>query len=108
MAFVYATFDPSLTNYFPACPFYSLSGLLCPGCGSQRALHHLLNLQIQAAYSYNPLLVLSLPYVLAGAVYDRIPINAPQLEKIRQLFYGRKAILLVLIIIISFWIFRNL
>ena len=108
LAVVYANFDPELVDFFPACPFHSLTGVLCPGCGSQRALHHLLNLQVQSAYYYNPLLIISLPYIAAGAFVDHHPNPSQTLLKFRQFFFGRKAIFLVLFIIIAFWILRNL
>jgi len=34
-------FDPSQYHFYPRCVMYTTTGLLCPGCGSQRALHHL-------------------------------------------------------------------
>ena len=105
---LYAYFDPAQADFFPACPFHSLTGFLCPGCGSQRALHHLLNLQVSTAYSYNPLLIISLPYILTATVGDHIPNLSPALLKWRKIFFGRNAIIIVLLIIISFWIFRNL
>jgi hypothetical protein len=46
---------------FVGCPFRFVTGLLCPGCGSQRALHDLLHLRIPAAFGHNALLVLSIP-----------------------------------------------
>lgn len=108
LVFVYATFDPSLNSFFPACPFHSFTGLLCPGCGSQRALHHILNLEIQTAFSHNPLLVISIPYLIAGAFIDRLPNPSIQMLRWRQFFFGRTAIILILFIILSFWILRNL
>lgn len=47
----------------PPCPSEWLTGLFCPGCGSTRALHALLHGDVAAALSYNPLLVLALPFV---------------------------------------------
>ncbi|MDE7397749.1 MAG: DUF2752 domain-containing protein, partial [Muribaculum sp.] len=38
---IYAVFDPTLP-WFPKCLFRQLTGLECPGCGSQRAIHALL------------------------------------------------------------------
>ena len=61
---LYACYDPGSSVYFPKCPFYFLTGLKCPGCGSQRAVHSLLHLDIAQAFSYNALLVLSLPILL--------------------------------------------
>ncbi|NJY62642.1 DUF2752 domain-containing protein [Salinimicrobium sp. CDJ15-81-2] len=105
---LYASFDPAQASFFPACPFHSLTGFLCPGCGSQRALHHLLNLQFSTAYSYNPLLIIALPYILAGTVVDHLSKPSEALLKWRKIFFGRNAIMIVLLIIISFWILRNL
>ena len=58
-------FDPEKSGFFPACRFHQLTGLDCPGCGSQRALHALLHGQILTALHDNLLLVLSLPLFLA-------------------------------------------
>lgn len=54
-------FDPATAGFFPRCPLHLLTGLLCPGCGSQRALHALLHADVTGAYRHNALLVSSLP-----------------------------------------------
>lgn len=61
--YVYYSYNPSLYAFFPQCPFRALTGLPCPGCGSQRAIHCLLHLDVAGAFGYNALLVLSLPVV---------------------------------------------
>lgn len=66
---VYFLFDPATTT-FPRCPFLMLTGWQCPGCGSQRAIHSLLHLDIVAAWRYNALLVLSIPYLLLLVVAE--------------------------------------
>ena len=40
---LYFFINPS-TAFFPKCPIYSTTGIYCPGCGSQRALHDFLHL----------------------------------------------------------------
>lgn len=62
--YVYSHIHPSSSPLFPKCPFLMLTGMKCPGCGSQRALHALLHADIKTAFSYNPLLLLSIPYVI--------------------------------------------
>ena len=53
---------------FPRCPFLLLTGLYCPGCGSQRAVHALLHGQVARAAGLNLLAaVLSLPILALGA-----------------------------------------
>lgn len=72
-------FDPAEKNVLPGCPFHELTGLYCPGCGSCRALHQLLNGHLGAALELNPLTVLALPFLgvyfllYAGAVVRRKP-----------------------------------
>lgn len=61
--FIYYTYNPESTTIFPRCPFLVLTDLKCPGCGSQRALHALLHLDIADAFRYNAMLVLSLPII---------------------------------------------
>jgi len=48
-------FDPGPTPWFPSCPFHTLTGWLCPLCGSLRALHALLLGAPVAALAFNPL-----------------------------------------------------
>ena len=56
--FLYYRFYPFLEPYFSLqCPFVRLTSWSCPLCGSQRALHALLNLQFKAAFEYHPLLL---------------------------------------------------
>jgi hypothetical protein len=54
-------FNPTYSTFYPVCYFHRATGLLCPGCGSLRAIHQLLHGHFGAAFGYNPLLVLSLP-----------------------------------------------
>src|SRR6059036_559562 len=54
-------FDPSHYPFYPVCFFHKSTGLLCPGCGSLRAMHQLLHGHVAAAMHFNALLVLSLP-----------------------------------------------
>lgn len=60
-AAVYFFFDPSHYNFYPSCALYTLTGLECPGCGSQRAVYHLLHGHLTAALRCNALFVLGLP-----------------------------------------------
>ncbi len=59
----------------PKCPFKLLTGLNCPGCGIQRAVHALLHGRFAEAISYNYFLVYSVPYVSSFVVLWLIPEN---------------------------------
>ena len=107
MGLVYFFIDPS-THHMPRCPFYSLTGYLCPGCGSQRAIHSLLHLDFLKAFSFNPLMVIAIPYVaLGGLLYVCNP-NRPIVRWIRLNLFGLYAIWLWGVVIVVYWIGRNL
>lgn len=56
--------DPSESTSFPVCPFYSVTGLYCPGCGTLRCLHALMHLDLRSALDYNALTVLFVPMLV--------------------------------------------
>ncbi|HEX4264618.1 MAG TPA: DUF2752 domain-containing protein [Verrucomicrobiae bacterium] len=59
---IYFTFDPTKVAIFPPCLFHQVTGLDCPGCGAQRALHQLLHGNLIAAVRLNAMFVISLPF----------------------------------------------
>lgn len=93
-------------DFFPKCPFKAVTGLDCPGCGSQRAIHQLLNFNLIAAFKYNPLLLLSIPYILIEIIFRWI--DPRIIYKQRKVLYGPIAIKIILIVVIAFSIGRNL
>jgi hypothetical protein len=60
----YLYFFGNGSNLIPGCPFYSLTGLYCPGCGSGRALYSLLHGHLFQAFDYNPAFIILLPLVI--------------------------------------------
>jgi hypothetical protein len=54
-------FDPTTAGFFPICLLHETTGLLCPGCGMQRALHQLLHGNFAAAWGFNPFVMVILP-----------------------------------------------
>jgi hypothetical protein len=107
LGMVYFIFDPSENLFFPSCSFKAITGLDCPGCGSQRAIHELLHLNIKKAFEYNALFVISIPYILLGITLNFKGMKN-RFPKTRNFLFARKTILLILSIIILFFIFRNL
>src|SRR5690554_6611662 len=82
LAILYRTYNPNGNVYFPKCPFKEFTGLKCPGCGSQRAVHYLLNFDIFNAIKENVILVLSIPYILTGLVFDSLNKPNENLSKV--------------------------
>jgi len=105
---IYTYFNPNESDFFPKCPFLWLTGYQCPGCGSQRAIHYLFNFDVYHAFHENMLLVISIPYIILGAYFDMVEIKSDRQLRIRKFLYGQKAIVIILVIIIGFWILRNI
>ena len=107
MGWFYYHFDPAGEVFFLKCPFRAVTGLQCPGCGSQRAVHELLHFNFGNAWHYNPLLILAIPYAAAGFVFssDRVKMKFP---RTRKFLFGSRAIYMILLLILIFWIVRNL
>jgi hypothetical protein len=62
-ALVLFCFDPRQYHFYPICLFHLTTGLLCPGCGALRATHQLLHGHLAAALQFNPMLIVSLPFL---------------------------------------------
>jgi hypothetical protein len=60
-AVVLYLFDPATTAIYPVCFFHATTGLLCPGCGTLRALHQLSHGNFAAAWQLNAFTVSLLP-----------------------------------------------
>jgi hypothetical protein len=76
-------FDPATSGVFPPCPFRVLTGWLCPGCGSLRAMHQLLLGNFATAFALNPFAVISLPFLGYGtASYARFVLRGKYLPRI--------------------------
>ncbi len=94
-------------NFFPECPFHKYLHLDCPGCGSQRAIHALLHLNLQKAMGYNLLLVLSLP-VLALQLFFKIYAYFTKRNVVLRFWYNPNTPKIIFVIVVMFWIARNL
>ena len=103
---LYFNFNPSEHNFFPKCPFYSITTLYCPGCGSQRAIHKLLHGDITGAFKHN-LLILLLFLVL---IYDLIIyfLKRSFQKDFKNVLHQPKITMSILIIVVAFWVLRNI
>ena len=101
---VYFYFDPS-DHFFPRCPFLSMTGLECPGCGSQRAIHALLHGDFVAVWHYNAALYLFFPMLAVLGIAEMLKHRYPRFYwavNSKYVIWGTG------IVIILWWILRNL
>ena len=96
--------NPETHSIFPKCPFLVLTSYECPGCGTQRAIHQLLHLNIGAALKYNAFMILAIPFIFLG-VWS---ISKQRNTKLYKTFFGRYSAIVILIIIFLYWILRNI
>lgn len=100
---IYGTFDPEKSRIYPKCPFYMLTGLKCPGCGSQRVIYNLLNLNIHRAFEYNAFLVCMIPIIPLFIIIQACRKQYPSLYNI---MFGTPFIIGILVITILWWAIR--
>ena len=107
MAFcaIYYTHDPSSSALFPRCLFLSLTGYKCPGCGSQRAIHALLNGDVVGAFRYNAMLLIAIPWITLCLFVETQRTRWP---KLYARLNPQLLILLFMALVLAWWLFRNI
>lgn len=106
--YLYAHFDPSSYAFFPKCPVYAITGYKCPGCGSQRAFYNLFQGNFMMAFIYNPLMFILVPYILFGIYIEYIAnLSNKKIVRLRNILFGKWAILVLALLIIVYTIIRN-
>src|SRR5258706_4453587 len=70
-------FNPATVHFYPSCVFHALTGLQCPGCGTTRALHHLLHGDVAGAFRLNAMLFVAVPFGALASVSRRGPPPPP-------------------------------
>lgn len=107
LSLLYFFYPATNTSFHPKCVFHELTGLHCPGCGSQRAASALLHGHVIQAIDYNVLFVLSIPFILYSAfVFTWNAFSNRQLQQ--AIFYSPVFVKTVLVVVVLFWILRNI
>lgn len=99
-------FNPAKSKIFPPCLFKTITGFYCPGCGSLRAVHQLMHGHFIEAFRLNPLMVLFAVIMVVIFIVFLIP--SEKIKHLRSKFSKMPIALIVLVIIIAYWILRNL
>ncbi len=82
-----------------------VTGLECPGCGSQRMVYALLHGDFAGAWEANPFLLSALPLIGVWIWVDTDPGLYPRATRVLN---SRGFIIIVGVLIIGWWIIRNL
>ena len=97
--------EPGKSILLPVCPFRALTGFTCPGCGSTRGMHQLLHGNLGAAFEFNPLLLLALPFLAYALLrYSYLVLSG---QPIKPNSLAPKYIYTIFGAVLFFWIFRN-
>jgi hypothetical protein len=104
LAIVYQ-FPPAEYSFYPRCPIYLATHWLCPGCGSTRALHSLLHLDIQSALRYNALFTLLFP--IACLWIGFIVYRTMRYDQFPNLAFPRSLAVCLIVTVVLFTIARN-
>jgi len=107
LVLLYSFVYPLYNQYFPKCFFYLLTGLHCPGCGSQRAIVSLLHGNFSDAFHNNLLAVAALPLLIYSFI--ALCVNVFTKKTVRQkIFYNPLFVKVLLTIVIVFSVLRNI
>ena len=104
MAVVYR-FAPTEYSFYPRCPIYLTTHWLCPGCGSTRALHALLHLDIQGALHYNALFTILFPFVCLWIGF--ICYRTLRYDQFPKLAFPRSLAVVLGVMVVLFTVARN-
>jgi hypothetical protein len=103
---LYYIYNPENSNLFPKCIFYKITNLHCPGCGSQRAIHNILQGNILKGLSYNILIALLL--LVLGYKFVLFGLKHILNKEFKNLFHNAIVTKCILVFILLFWILRNI
>ena len=104
---LYFNLNPKSFAYFPKCPFYSFTGLYCPGCGSQRAFHEMLHGNLWVGIQHNFLIILAL-LVIFYKFYVFFQNRFQKENTVKNILYHNATPWVILVVVVSFWILRNI
>ena len=106
MLSLYFFYNPSLYDFFPKCMFHQITGLHCPGCGSQRAIHKILQGNILEGLKHN----LSIFLLILVVTYEITVYGLNHFFNTNHTNLLHKSIVtkLILIFVIAYWILRNI
>jgi hypothetical protein len=93
--------DPTRHMVTPPCPYLTLTGIACPGCGLTRCLHFLLRGDLPRAFGYNPWAFVIAPAAVAFFLLPTVATDARTLSLRTGISW------VMLVVTLAFWVWRN-
>ena len=106
MLSLYYFVDPTSSKLFLKCLFFSISNFYCPGCGTQRAIHSFLKGDMIQGIRHNYMFILVflvISYQATIFILDKL-----YSKKHLNLLHKSKTTNTIFILVILFWILRNI
>ena len=104
---LYYVFNPSSDSWFFKCPFHLITGLQCPGCGTQRAIHCLLHGDMMEALRFNAFIVVIIPFLLLMAIVEWYNYHH-WFDWINRVINNRYTMIALGVLTLGWWIVRNI
>jgi len=98
-------FPPERYGFYPRCPVYASTHLLCPGCGGTRALYEMLHCNLAGAWHYNAFLTVLAPLTVLWLV--SVWFRAARNNQAPEFRLPRTAWVLVAVVALLFSVARN-
>ncbi len=102
---IFYFFEPTDDSFYPKCPFHSITGLQCPGCGTLRGLHALSHGHVVEAFRLNALMVIALPIAALGGLIELKLIS--QTSLLNNCYRKISSLKVVAIVVAVWWIARS-
>jgi hypothetical protein len=99
------SFSPTEHAFYPRCPFFAVTHLLCPGCGGTRAVYQLLHLHLREALHYNALVTAFFPVACAGFIFWYY--STVRYGRSPRLHFPRSVLVCMHVVFLLFAVLRN-
>ncbi|MCH5182256.1 MAG: DUF2752 domain-containing protein [Prevotellaceae bacterium] len=107
MCLLYAFVDPVRVRFALPCPWKLLTGMSCPACGFQRALHALLHGHFAEAIGYNYFFIFSIPYAALAVVAAWYNFGHA-FDRLRAFIFHRRTLHVYILLYCAWWVLRNI
>ena len=93
-------------DFYPPCIWFALTDTYCPGCGSMRGIQSTIEGNIFGLFENNILLFIALPFLFYSFII--VGFKAFKGYKPLTIFLTKNEIYFIVLLIIVFWIIRNM